>query len=111
MGASVPRSSPEIAAYHCNMVEVVDQEDGPEFLGLEGAWQLHEQIHAGVPHPVQVVVQLPILHDKELLLLSSSSSLTYDCDCNHKSQSYVDCTALLLDTTQCIIATVVLNCS
>lgn len=46
---------------HGNMVKVVDEKDGAQLLGLEGARQLHEQVHAGVPHPVQVVVQLPIL--------------------------------------------------
>ena len=50
-------------SYHGYMVEVVDEEDGPQLLCLEGARQLHEQIHAGVPHPVQVVVKLPILNN------------------------------------------------
>ena len=44
------------------MVEVVDEEDGAQLLGLEGAGQLHEQVHAGIPHAVQIVIQLPILH-------------------------------------------------
>ena len=44
------------------MVEVVDEEDGAQLLGLEGARQLHEQVHAGVAHAVQVVIQLPILY-------------------------------------------------
>ena len=48
--------------HHSNMVEVVGEEDGAQLLCLEGAGQLHEQVHAGIPHAVQVVVQLPILH-------------------------------------------------
>ncbi len=50
------------------MVEVVDEEDGAQLLGLEGARQLHEQVHARIPHAVQVVVQLPILHHKRFML-------------------------------------------
>ena len=50
-------------AYHGDVVEVVDEEDGAQLLGLEGARQLHEQVHAGVSHAVQVVIQLPILHN------------------------------------------------
>ena len=53
-----------MTAYHGNMVKVVDEENGAQLLGLEGAWQLHEQVHAGIPHAVQVVVQLPILRPK-----------------------------------------------
>ncbi len=51
-----------MTAYHGNMVEVVDEEDGAQLLGLEGARQLHQQVHACIPHAVQIVVQLPILH-------------------------------------------------
>ncbi len=54
-----------MTAYHGDMVEVVDEEDGAQLLGLEGARQLHQQIHARIPHAVQVVVQLPVLHHKE----------------------------------------------
>lgn len=49
-------------ADHGNMVEVVDEEDSAELLSLEGTRQLHEEVHAGIPHAVQVVVQLPVLH-------------------------------------------------
>lgn len=44
------------------MVEVVDEKDGAQLLGLEGPGQLHEQIHTGIPHAVQIMVQLPILY-------------------------------------------------
>jgi len=53
-----------MTAYHGDMVEVVDEEDGAQLLGLEGARQLHQQVHARIPHAVQIVVQLPILHQK-----------------------------------------------
>lgn len=51
-----------MATYHGDVVEVVDEENGAQLLGLEGARQLHEQVHAGVAHAVQVVIQLPILY-------------------------------------------------
>ena len=54
-------SSAADIAYHGYMVEVVDEEDGAQLLGLEGTWQLHQQVHACIPHAVQVVIQLPIL--------------------------------------------------
>ena len=44
------------------MIEVVDEENGPKLLSLEGAGQLHQQVHAGVPHPVKIVIKLSILH-------------------------------------------------
>ena len=53
-------------AYHGYMVKVVDEEDGAQLLGLEGAGQLHEQVHAGIPHAVQIVVKLPILQDSDV---------------------------------------------
>jgi len=69
-----------LLTYHGNMVEVVDEEDGAQLLGLEGAWQLHEQVHAGVPHAVQVVIQLPILHHKrELPMLQHNRN----CKCSN----------------------------
>ena len=53
------------------MVEVVDQEDGAQLLGLEGAGKLHEQVHAGVAHAVQVVVQLTILQRMARVLIDT----------------------------------------
>ena len=47
-------------AYHGYMVKVVDEEDGAQLLGLEGAGQLHEQVHAEDLHPVRIEVKLSI---------------------------------------------------
>lgn len=49
-------SSVGAVAYHRNMIEVVDEEDGAQLLGLEAAWQLHQQVHACVPHAVQIMI-------------------------------------------------------
>lgn len=49
-------------AYHSYMVEVVDEEDGAQLLGLEAARKLHEKVHACIAHAIQVMVQLAILH-------------------------------------------------
>lgn len=51
------------------MVEVVDEEDGAQLLGLEGARQLHEQVHARIPHAIQIVIQLPILHNMIIMMM------------------------------------------
>ncbi len=56
-----------MTTYHGDMVEVVDEEDGAQLLGLEGARQLHQQVHARIPHAVQIVVQLPILHPQQFI--------------------------------------------
>ena len=46
----------QAVAYHCNMIEVVDEEDGAQLLGLEAAWQLHQQVHACIPHAIQIMI-------------------------------------------------------
>ena len=73
-----------MTAYHGNMVKVVDEENGAQLLGLEGARQLHEQVHAGIPHAVQVVVQLPILRPKiyvaHIALLLCHGAIYYSAD-------------------------------
>ena len=43
------------------MVEVVDEEDGAQLLGLEAARKLHQKVHACIAHAIQIMVQLAIL--------------------------------------------------
>lgn len=45
-----------------HVIEIDDKEDGCGSLLLEAARQFDEQVHGHVPHPPDVVVQLPILH-------------------------------------------------
>ena len=68
-GKQTQQQTGQSSTNHSDMVEVVDEEDSAQLLGLEGAGQLHEQVHAGVPHPVQVVVQLPILQPSGSILM------------------------------------------
>ena len=60
LGEQIPGAG-QNSTHHSNVVEVVNEEDGAQLLGLEGAGQLHEQVHASIPHAIQVVIQLPIL--------------------------------------------------
>lgn len=73
------------SAHHSNMVEVVDQENGAQLLGFEGTGQLHEQIHACVPHAVQVVIQLSILQSCQTKYASCCQAMVITIDrCSSK---------------------------
>ena len=49
------------SAHHADVVEVDDQEGGAQLLVLQQPRHFDEQVHGLVPHPPNVLVQLPVL--------------------------------------------------
>lgn len=82
-GGGLCKQAGKSSAHHSDVVEIVDQEDGAQLLGLEGARQLHEQVHAGIPHTVQVVIQLPILHHVTPGTPSAAAKCLHQFLCRH----------------------------